>query len=832
VSRKCACILSWLCVLAQVSLTRVALGQGGVVGTRPTQGKISFQAVEDFQINSSKKIKLLPETKGAVDPNTVKRLQKVEISQAGLIRMDGSHLIHLGGTGSTREIVLPENFALKSPTNIADVPGRLALTLVHSKKGKQSEVLAPELFFVFVTGATPDSAVEELVEHDWAFTSLDEQLAAMRGFVASFPGTPAVDDFRASLEQKLASGLTAFEDGRPYKDLLLLRRFAELGREAFPKDPALLSLHDRVVSRIDFVESKLKLLRSLALLGDWDTLLDQYQDFERYEWSFDDIVALREEALEESARLHSRRAQAFSLREDHETAAKEAGIAQARDPGNREIGKLLDAEKVRASQLEARRTSVSRTALAKDSPEEIRFQQSLIFADHAIDDKSFTKAEDSLRDAARENPDAPEIKLGRARLLAARGQLAEALPLLDSYDRMVVDSADRLKGTKVRSDILYELDKKRETYRKDIETLTKSGEYSKLNDELKAALEMDSTDPDFLFNGGLVAAVVRDTNRAKDLLARYLDRSNALDGDLKLRDRAVRIRSILNESKPLTAQVGVANWLSGRKLAEGTYYCPESLAFQIPIDSVQGDKVHMNFTWDKGHLESISTTFEDPKGFKTYHTLKAPGAPEETAASYSEDLGKFFFQYPKGPGALLIAREGTPFKPGPPRDFRVHVVRNDEGIFRMVTEDNETEIALSGNPSVDLNVMTKLVGSVGTTIAGNSVFNPFLWEGLHYFTVHYDSEGRAESAQEWGADNMVRFRWDGLRLISIRAFKKGEDKAYYQRTMTYSGSVLSNEDFTLNGRSGHIRYIYGNDKSLQQIKIENEGKDWIARPRT
>ena len=73
-----------------------------------------------------------------------------------MIRNDGmGRLIRVDNSGKTREVVLPENFALKTPGKPAEVPGRLTLTLIHSKKTKQSDVVAPEAFFAFVTGPSP-----------------------------------------------------------------------------------------------------------------------------------------------------------------------------------------------------------------------------------------------------------------------------------------------------------------------------------------------------------------------------------------------------------------------------------------------------------------------------------------------------------------------------------------------------------------------------------------------------------------------------------------------------------------------------------------------------
>src|SRR5579862_9270110 len=255
--------MKWLILFLPV----LAFGQGTsaqsiVIGSRSPQGEISFQQVDEFQINQSKKVKFLAEPTGNVDPEALKKLPKVDLGQGGgFIRNDGKgRLVRLNGAGRKRDVVLPEKYELKLPAKAEDVPGRLELAVIRSKKTKQSEALAPEVFFVFLSGATPDGATLDFVSRDWAFLTQDEQLSAMQGFVASFRMSPAAEEFRASLERKLGAGLAAFEDGGPYKDLLQLRKFAELGIKAFPNDAPLKNLNGRLVSRIDFVEARLKLL--------------------------------------------------------------------------------------------------------------------------------------------------------------------------------------------------------------------------------------------------------------------------------------------------------------------------------------------------------------------------------------------------------------------------------------------------------------------------------------------------------------------------------------------------------------------------------------------
>jgi tetratricopeptide (TPR) repeat protein len=822
-----------LCLLGAIAST-AAWAQSYAVGTRSPDGKISFQAVEDFQVNGKGKVRLLPEAKGEVDQNAIKRLPKIELRQAGIIKNDGSgRLVRLSGKGMPREVVIPEDFSLKSPANASEVPGRLPLTLVHSKKAKQTDALAPELFFVLVAGASADGAVLELLSTDWAFASLDEQLAAMQGFVASFPGSPSTEEFRSLLQQRLTTGLNKFEDGGAFKDLLLLKRFGELGRKAFQKDIPLKTLADRIDARIMFVDDKLKLLNSLALIGAWDTFLDQYLDFERYQWSFPNVVELRGEALEESTRVHARRARAYALREDHEMASKEAESAKIRDPQNKEIDKVLEEEKLKASRVEASRSAGSRTSLPKGSEQEVRFERALYNAERAIQDKDYKKAEESIQEAQRENRDAPAVLLAQAKLLAGRGQLADALPLLDRYDRLVVDTSERAKGGEVRNTILYDLRKRKEESKKEIESLMNTGDYSKMGELLRSALKMDPNDLDFLFDGGLVAGVLRDTAAAQQLLTKYLERSNSLEGDLKKRDRAWRIRNAVSELKarPESSE-GSKSWFSGRKLPDGVFYCPESLAFQVPIDSVSINKIiAMNFSWNKGRLEQIQTSFDDPKAARIYRLLPTPGASGEGDSPLIGDLGKFYFKYAAGPGSLLSVQTSPIAKAAEAREFRARVDRRGTPI-RLLDDDNQPEVVLPGNPFVDIRVLKLLEGSVvGTTIAGNSFFNPFLWDGVHYFTVDYDEAGRAESAQEWNADNLVRFKWEGQRLTEIQAFRKGAATPYYHRTITYSGSMIAGEDYAVNGKTGRIRYSYSPTKKMQDIKIDNDGKEWIARPR-
>ncbi len=275
-----------LCLLAPGAET----GPSIIVATVNPQGEIKFDVVEDFLIGGSRDIKLLPEPKGSVDPNQIKKLSKIKLSQAGVLRGDGmGRLLRIGDNGA-REVVLPEDFSLKVAAKAADVPGLIALTVVVSKKAKQTNTLPPEQIYALLMGAPPDRAVLEFVSNLKAFGGgLDEQLRAMTGFVKSFPDTktyPAVEELRGTLERQMQVELADLENGGKFEQLLQVQRFGKLSRDAFPTDATLKNLYDRIGERRTFIEDKVAFFQSLALAGEWDVLLQSYSDFERYQKSF------------------------------------------------------------------------------------------------------------------------------------------------------------------------------------------------------------------------------------------------------------------------------------------------------------------------------------------------------------------------------------------------------------------------------------------------------------------------------------------------------------------------------------------------------------------
>ena len=806
-----------------VALLAIPLAPGlfaqGLLGTKVPGGKVRFQAVEELQIEGKDRVRLMPVSARQVTPDDAKKFAREELAQIGTLRVDArKRLVRLDSAGKPAEIILPDSFAPKTPVDAATAQPQLSILAIQSKKNKTSEPVPVDQFFVFVSGSDAERLALAFVNRTAAFASVDEQFTAMEGFVASFPESPAKAEFRTQLLDRLNAGLAAFESRGPFADLLATRRFGELAGRAFPNDAPLAEAAKRVVDQIQSVDTARLKLRSLAAGGEWDLLIDAYPAFETYQWSFPDLMALRQTALEESARLHAHRGTLLSERKFHADALREFSLATRRDPDNKEIAKLLETERVISSISTA--AAAARRTMVPGTPQEIRFRRSLHDAERAIQDKDYGKAETSIQEAQGESKDAPEILLVRAKLLAARDRHAEALPLLDSYDRAVTDATEREAGNTARNDVLYDLDKKRAALRQQLRKLQQDGEYVKLRTLSDQALLLDPDDDEFLYFGGASAALLFDSAVAKDRLDRYLVKSNSLRGDLQTRDRAYRLRAVLNVPRP-TRQAGNRNWLSGLPVPEGAYYCPASGAFQLPIDTVSGYKVKMTFGWEQDKLNTIATNFDDDKGLQNYRTLAGSGDAQ----------GNFFFGYSAGdPQVQTAAHKAS----GPVDPAAWHVTHAAATPAHLVDASGQPRLVLRDSTAFNLPAMSLLEGPVATGIAGNAFFNPFIWDGIHYFALTYDARGQLATAQEWNADNLLRFVWSAGRLTEIRAFRKDNPTPYYQRTISYSGSMIVGESYSSGNKAGQIKYVYSG-KVLQQVKVEDEGvhdgKTWTVRLR-
>ena len=807
-------------------LPAAANAQSAVVAQVLSDGRIKFERVDDLVINDNRKVKIAPESQMRVEPSDAKSLERVETNRAGLLRGDGKGRIYRVNPDGSTDRVIPENYPLKMSIQPATSPIPLTVTIVKDKKSKDEAEIPAQNFYFYQADPDPDRAGLQFVLSARNFSGLADQLHVIEGFVASLPNSPVLGDLRRNLETRLTNAAASYDAGGPYTSLLDAQKVASTARKAFPADQGITRASEAVDHRINATLSAERALRGLAAIEDWSTFLTAYRNIEANSDSFPELQALHHIALEERTREYCRRARALIVRHKDAAALEQLAAAEKLDPNNPDIPKLADSTRMLAAASEAKQQADTLKRLPKDSPQDRLFRQALYTADRAIADHDFSRAEDAIKQAERENAEAPEVLLARASLLAARDELLQAIPLLDRYDSMVTDSADREKGDNVRNQVLYELRKRRENSKKEIDSALEQGDFQTVYKAANAGLQIDPDRPEYLYPAGISAAVLRKTKESKQHLDSYLLLSDSLAANETERKRAREILR-LEVPKDQTAENGTPNWFSGRKLPPGIYYCPSSLAFQIPFENVSGYKFHMDFRWQGGRLLSIRSDFDDDKGREDYLNIVRRGG----LGSHLADAGNFSFVYEDTLPVVRSVYLGA--GPKSKVDASVfHVVRNDDKTYKLVDSTDYPRVVLPENPWVNLDVVNELMGPVATVVSGNSFFNPFIWDGIHYFTVTYDGQGRASSASEWNADNLVKFSWEGERLVEVAAFHKRDHEAYYRRSISYSGTNIASEDYKSEGHGGRIRYNYAKN-TLASVKIEDggvhDGKTWVVR---
>ncbi len=818
-------LLSAFFVLQPLAKTQTIL-----VGQKSSDGHFRFEAAEDLLINQSRKIKLVPASESTLDPSMSKSLERIEISRAGILRGDGKGRL-FRVNGASRERVLPETFVVKDAVTVAALQVPLILTVVNDRKSKNFVNVAPEVLYVCISGGEPDLTAQRFVMQPANFSSLDEQLNAMVDFVRSFPGSPGVENLRRDLKARLEAARTDYDGGGSYESLLDAAKISVMAKQAFSSDQELAAVSTEIDSRIQSTTSRIQLLQGLAGLEAWNTFLTAYEDIEIHADSFPELRVSHRRALEEKARMNCIEARALILRNRQADALQRLAIAVSADPNNPQIAKQMENARMLAAQLEAHKPAPSWKPLPKNSPEDRLFRQALYTAQRAIQDHDYAKAQQALREAEAENADAPEVLLVQASLLASANQMSDALPLLDRYDSMVADSSDREKGDTVRNQVLYELQKQKETSHHQIQELMSNGEYSRVFEASTAALKFDATDPEYLYTAALSASVLRKPDEAKVLMDSYLKHSDNLAADDSSRIRVRRLRAVLKEPNGAPEGKGMPNWFSGQKLARDVYYCPLSLAFQVPVQSISGYKFRMVYSWERGRLTAIHTDFEDDKGRQDYATLTS-GAVVGKGQQGGTSNGNFTFTYDSSSPSVREVQSGEHKKAAVTNSGNVHLLKNPDGSARLVDALGSAEIVLPNDHLVDTEIVQRLIGPVTTVVSGNSFFNPFIWDGIHYFTLTYDPQGRVLTAKEWNTDNLVRFSWDKQRLKEVTVYRAHATEPYYRRTISYSGDKIAAEEYSTQAHSGRIKYVYAKDV-LTSAKVEDggvhDGKTWSVR---
>lgn len=735
------------------------------------------------------------------------RLQSFRLG-ATLIRDQTTGVVGAYTKGSPFKYLYPDGI----PRNAAPAPReawkQVRITFKRAQSDKAQSALAADEFVAYLAGDTEelaaictDTEVLKLIGGDQPF---DAQIALTAASVAAFGAHPAMAAVERYVSDSMRVRLGRFNRGiDSAASLDEGLRFSQLSAKSYPSLPGHIELRRKLSESKSWLDRKSAILHALAAGEQWDAFLLCYSDFEIHQSSFPSLMKLREKALQSSLDVHWAEGKQRMARGHYKRAFEQLRLASFRRPSDSSLQKELSiawSEYSRQAAAAARQSRPVLTAGQRDA-----LAQWLHFAARYREQNKLDDAMKSIAEAERIDPVSLPVLLAKAGILGARNEIAAALETLDVYDLHAVDE-ERNAGSKLRNDLLFQLTAGLGDLSKKSEAAWNAGRYHESLRLARQGLLANPRTPDLLYRAGAAALITRDSKSGKDFLARYLQTSNSIDADPKLRASVYGLLSSLEESAAPSSE-GEPNWLSGVKLPPLTPYCPISLAFQPRIDRIAAsNKLSLQFQYDGPRLKSIIPVFEknaQPTGEKpvafTYH----PRIPHAVAVDHGDQARKL----PDDPDLLL----------------------------------ESSNVVLPNTPLADPQMALRLAGrNIALTVAGNRFFNPFVWERPYVFSVEYDSQGRAQRAHQLPEAGpsarppvVAEFSWDGFRLSEIRVFQPTEGVSspplIYQRRLRYEQGRLVGEEIRAGAKSSSIKYKWNAGQLVSAECEKDETLDGRSR---
>ncbi len=694
------------------------------------------------------------------------------------------------------EYLLPQGLPKTAPDNPATIWMSARITYKKSAQDKVGADIPAATFVAFLpqgaeelTQLCMDEPALELIGGKGK--SFPAQIELMSAVVKAYPANPALAPLGKFVEESMRRRYDRFESGAASVDVLTQGlKFAELSQAVYPNDTEQQKLRKALTGRKEWLDRKLAILRAFAASEQWDAFLLGDREFERYQQSFPDMTARHAQALKESLQVHQSAAALRKNDGDYGAAYREYRLASYRKPSDSALREDTMLAWTEYSRRVATDRNSNRSKLQpgqQSTIERYLYNSDQYKLSRNLDDalKSVLDAEAFLRKSLPAGAVVPEtlkVLYKKADILGAQERTSEALTTLDEYDLNAVDE-ERAPAEKLRNQLLFSLNAALKDLKAKFQAAWADGSYNRAHQLAMQGLKMKADDADLLYYAGQTSLITRKPKESREAFARYLEITNTLDAKPEERAQVRRWLPSIVENSP--AEQGDPNWLSGKPLPKGVFYCPLSLAFQPHIDRIDATKLKTSFEWDGEKLKSVTPTFE-----KSEHIT-----PER----------KIWFGYDDRARQVAWAADGDELRPPVPTD-------PDEAYKR-------SSLLLLNNPYVDPAAIQKLTGkTVALGIAGNRFFSPFVWEKVYYFRLTYDESGRVSRAQELSSpkgapgDLVLEFDWSGMQLNAIRGFQ-AKIKTY-ERTMQYQDGKLVAEEVQGPGKASHIKYTYAGNRLL------------------
>ena len=758
-----------------------------------------------------KALKIGPEPKS---PPASGKLQSVSLNTT-LLKDAASKAIASYEDG-TVEFLLPQALPKNATGDLATLWQSAKLAYKKASNDKTPTDVPVTEFVAYFPGdtnelrriCTDNTALAVLGGKDKVFATHLEWIAAA---VKAIPTDPAIVSLEKYVEEAMRQRFERFESGLAGLDVLdQALKYTELSQSLYPNQPEQEKLRKAIIARKGWLDRRMATLRAFAASEQWDPLLAGARDIEVYEQAFPELNKRRTEALQQSLQRHRKLAQERLSEGEYGAAYRELRLAclrQPSDPSLQEEARLAWTEYSRRVAIDRQTRRQTLSAGQRDAVE-----RDLYFAEQNRQSKSLDEAfknvqhAESLLAKALPNesvcPESLKVLYKKAEILSAQGRLSEALNALDQYDLRSVDE-ERQPAAQLRNELLFQIEKTSKDTKAQVRKAWAESRYQLVRALSLQALRLKDDDAELLFAAGSASFITRDREGSRALLTRYLEVSNTLDANAEQRVQVRRLLPLVNAAPP--PEEGDPNWMSGRRVPRGVYYCPTSLALQPRIDRIEvSGKLDIGFQWEGPRLRSITPTWE-----------KNQGSTGEKKISFAYDT--------KVPQVASVAADS---------DASVPAGDPDDRIRRL-------SLVLPNNGYIDPLAAERLAG-VNMTLgfAGNRYFNPYVWEKLCFFRFIYDDRGRVQRAIEIAAPGgpatnyIVEFEWNGLQLAALRGYE-GPDEQHrtkvYERTMQYAEGRLTSETVTLQGRSSRISYTYRADRLVSANCDKNAHTDGRSR---
>jgi hypothetical protein len=764
---------------------------GGILVTRTDKG-IQFADAAVISINGKDKAYGLgPQTK------VVPKAPQVKLTGTLLKDADSSVIGQYDPDTGTMNYLLPDG--LKNPSGDAAPFWKTArISYKKTEKDKVPVEVALPVFLAYLPGGVEEltaicqgsKALQILGGKGKAF---EFEVSLLSATVKANQNNAAIAPLARYVEEAMRQPYDQFNSGTAGVDVLERGlKYVDLSADAYPNVPEQQKLREALKQQRKWLDTKIAVLKALAAAQQWDAFILGDRDFEKYRQAFPEMASKHVEALKASIAIHQQAADQRMKEKEFQAAWREYRLASRRKPADSALNKGVSLAWNEYSRQEAENRKSERPQPTPGQRDEI--DKLLYHASRYKEQKQLEEALKSITEAETISPNYLKVLLAKAQTLVAMKDMAKAQEVLNEYDKRAVDE-ERKAANDVRSELTFEVESGVKKVKPELEKAWTESNFNKGRQLVSDALRLKTDDPDLLFYAGKFALAVRQPKDAKTYLEKYLNVSDTLDANDAQR-LAIRrlLSSITDVSRP---EQGSPNWLSGKRLAEGIYYDPVSLAFQPKISTIDANKLKVSFEWDGDKLKSINPTFE-----KNEHL-----SSEKRITFAYED---------KVPQVAAVAVEA---------EARVSPSADPDEAFKKAA------LVVINNPYVDPIAVQKLTGkNVTLGIAGNKYFMPFVWDGIHYFRFTYDDAGRVVRAQEipdpraTTGDSLVEFKWEGMQLKSITAYSMSGNQRggkTYERTLTYHGGQLTEEDIQNQGKSSKIVYKYAGSK-LVSAKCDKE----------